>query len=160
MADGQLDVVKIALSQADAPGVGHFAIIMDTENSDAVTIITGDPIQSYVLGQGTLVELTGPILGADTDDWNPAGMVDSNLIRIAASAAYNLTGIVAAGVSVFAKRKTLVNVGSFNITLKDQFGSAAANRFLLNGGTGDIVLQPGDAQDVYYDDTNAKWRSV
>jgi hypothetical protein len=162
MADGQFDIVKIGLSEAEAPGADHWALIMDTENSDALTVIYGDPIQSYVLGAvgAALTELTPAQLSADTDDWNPTGMGTANMVLMSSDAARNLTGIVWAGTAPGAKRKTLINVGAFPITLKDQFGSAGANQFLLNGGTGDIVLQPGDAQDIYYDETDGKWRSV
>lgn len=159
MADGQFDVRKIGLSQAEAPGADHFAMIMDTENADALTIIKGDPITSFVLGNGSLLELTPAQLTANTDDWNPTGQSDANVLRIASDAAWNLSGIVAAGVSSFAKRKTLINVGNFAITLKHLVDSVAANQFKLSGA-GDIILQPGDVQDIYYDDTDAKWRSV
>jgi hypothetical protein len=160
MADGQLDVRKLALSQAEAPGADHFAIIMDTENGDALTLITGDPIVATVLFNAP-VEITAAQLTADTDDWNPADVAVATVIRMSADAPRNLTGIVSSAVVASGKAKKLINVGLFPITLQDQdAGSAAANQFLLLGGTGDITLQPGDALDIYYDDTDGKWRSA
>jgi len=160
MSNGQLDIVKLPLSQAEAPGPNHWAIIMDSENADALTLITGDPIQAFVLF-GAPMEITTPEITADQDNWDPDDILVATVVRMYSDAAWDITGINSTDLPASGKRKTLINVGSFNITLKDQdVGSLTANRFLLLGGAGDIVLQPGDAQDIYYDDTDAKWRSA
>jgi hypothetical protein len=161
MADGQFDVVKVARSAIEdsPPGPDHFCIFKDTENEGALTEATGDPAVFTVLFNAP-VERTMMQLTADEDDWNPTDMDIATVVRMSSDAPRNLTGIVFAGVPVHAKRKTLINVGSFAITLKNLVSSDPANQFLLLGGTGDIILSPGDAQDIYYDDTNGKWRSV
>jgi hypothetical protein len=160
MANGQVDIVKLPLSQAEAPGANHYALIMDSENGDALTLITGDPIQAYVLFNAP-VEITADQITADTDDWDPEDILVATVVRISADAAWSLTGINSLNLPATGKQKKLINWGSFPITLKDQdAGSNAANQFLLMGGAGDIVLGPGDVQDIYYDDTDGKWRSV
>ena len=160
MANGQVDIVKLPLSQAEAPGAGHFALIMDSENGDALTLITGSPLQAYVLFNAP-VEITADPLTADANNWNPDDILVATVVRMSSDAAWNLTGINATALPPTGKKKTLFNVGAFPITLKDQdAGSAAANQFFLQGGLGDITLQPGDALDIYYDDTDGKWRSA
>ena len=160
MSDGQLDIKKLALSQAEAPGPNHWAIISDTENGDALTWITGSPIVAIPLFYAPN-EITAAQITAHQNNWDPSGMNVATVVRMSSDAAWNVTGIESSLVPPNAKRKTLINVGSFPIILKNQdVASLTANRFLLLGGAGDITLQPGDAQDIYYDDTDGKWRSV
>jgi hypothetical protein len=66
-----------------------------------------------------------------------------------------LTGLVAAASGT---TRLLVNVGAFNLVLKHQVTSTAANRFLCQGAA-DIVLGPDDAADVWYDGTTQRWRA-
>jgi hypothetical protein len=95
-------------------------------------------------------------LAADTNDWAPTSFSTSETLRISASTpGYKLTG-VAGGSSGL--QKTLVNVGSFNITLTaNDAGSTAANRFLMPFP---IVLTPGTSQQFRYDGTSSGWRPV
>ena len=51
----------------------------------------------------------------------------------------------------------LHNVGSFNITLKHNQTSTAANQFLNENG-GDMVLGPGRILQCTYDSTSLRWR--
>lgn len=162
MADGQFDIRIAARSEIalTPPGADHFCIFKDSENGGALTEATGDPAVFSVLFNGE-VEITAPQLTADVDDWDPSGMADATVVRMSSDAARLITGIEAGSLPASGKKKKLFNVGSFPITLKDQdVGSSGVNRFLLHGGAGDITLQPGDAQDIYYDDTDAKWRSA
>lgn len=162
MADGQFDVRNVGRSEiaATPPGADHWCIFADSENGNALTKAEGDPAIFTVLYEAPL-EVTAPQLTADTDDWNFTDVEVANVMRIYSDAPRLLTGIDSSGLSPNAKRRLLINVGSYPITLKDQdAGSAAANQFLLMGGAGDIILGPGDAQEIYYDDTDGKWRSV
>jgi hypothetical protein len=161
MSDGQFDIPNVALSEVEAPGADHWCIIRDTENDYALTIVYGDPKQSYVIPGGEApIEITPLELSVDTDDWGPDDIESANVVRISSDAPIELTGIVSAGVAPHAKKKLLINVGDENITLKHEHaGSIPENRFLLVGG-GDILLQPNDTQDIYYDVTDGKWRSV
>ncbi len=161
MSDGQFDILNIGLSEVEAPGADHWCLIRDTENAYALTVVYGDPKVSYVIPAGAPVELTAPILNADTHNWSPTGLLAATVVLISASVPVNLTGIVAAGLDPHAKRKLLINVGAQPITLKNQdVNSSAANRFLLLGGSGDILLQSGDAQELYYVDSDQRWRSA
>ena len=160
MADGQFDIRKAARSDIEVspPGPDHFCIFMDTENGDALTMATGDPAVFAVLFNAP-EELTITLTG-NVDDLSETGLDTATHVLINSDGPYNITGI-AAPTSAGGKQKKLINVSSFAITLKDQdVGSSGVNRFLLYGGAGDVVLQPGDAQDIYYDDTDAKWRSA
>jgi hypothetical protein len=52
----------------------------------------------------------------------------------------------------------LTNIGSFNITLKDEDASGtAANRFALNG---DLTLSPDESVFLFYDGTSSRWRTL
>lgn len=79
--------------------------------------------------------------------------------RLSSSAAYNLTGIAppASGAHVDGRVIWLHNVGSFNITLKHNQTSTAANQFLNENG-GDMVLGPGRILQCTYDSTSSRWR--
>ena len=79
--------------------------------------------------------------------------------RLSASAAYNLTGIAppTGGAHVDGRVIWLHNVGSFNITLKHNQTSTAANQFLNENG-GDMVLGPGRILQCTYDSTSLRWR--
>jgi len=161
MSDGQFDIPNMALDDVEAPGADHWCLIRDSDNSYALTVVYGDPKQSYVIPTDTPIEITPPALSADTDDWGPTGIEGATFVMMEATVPIELTGIVSLGVAPNAKKKVLINIGTQPITLKNQHaGSAAANRFLLMGGSGDIVLQGGDTQDIYYDSTAAAWRSV
>lgn len=74
--------------------------------------------------------------------------------RWSSDAARDVTGIVA-GQS--GEEHVIINVGSFNIVLKHQVTSTAANQFLNSTGA-DITLAPNEAADIMYDATTARWR--
>lgn len=94
---------------------------------------------------------TPTTLNANTDNWAPGSYT---ILRTSTSAAYDITGLVAAGGGQIVY---LVNVGSFNITLKNDVTSTAANRFLCTSGA-DIVVTPGRVAFGFYDNTSARWR--
>lgn len=93
------------------------------------------------------------ILAANTNNWNPANIATTSNIRVSASAAINITGVVAQtpGRLVF-----LDNVGSFPITLTvNDVLSSAGNRFL---GLTDITINGNQSIIAKYDSTSAGWR--
>lgn len=54
--------------------------------------------------------------------------------------------------------KKLYNVGSFDITLMHQnAGTSPDGRIIIPGGT-NLVLEPDDVVDIYYDQTTQRWR--
>lgn len=104
-------------------------------------------------GQVTLTGVITPTtLAANTDNWAPTGLSTASVIRMAADAAWNLTGIVAQPTGTLL---TLTNIGSFPITLMSNVTSTAANRFQLPA---DTVVDPGNAITLRYDGTSSRWR--
>jgi hypothetical protein len=160
---GQFDNLKMARSEIEAPGANHFVFFLDTENSEAPTLATG-PEGSVVFTvlPYSQTTITAPVLAANADDWDFEGLADAQIVRIAASVpGVKITGLESSEVPSTAVRKLLVNVGDEIIELSDQDSdSAAANQFLLLGGTGSIYIQPGDSQEVWLDIADDKWRSV
>ena len=159
MSDGQFDIPNIDLDDVETPGANHWCLIRDSANGYALTVVYGDPKQSYVIPEGAPVEISPPALAVNTDDWSPDNIASATVILLEASVPVDLTGIDSDGLAPNAKRKTLINVGTQPITLKNEIGSALANQFKLVG-SGDILLQGRDTQDIYYDETASAWRSV
>jgi hypothetical protein len=159
MSDGQFDILIAARSEIEAspPGADHFCIFMDSENSNALTLATGDPAVFTVLFHAP-EELTISLTG-DTDNLDETGLDTATHVLLDSDGAYNLTGM-AAPTGAHGKQKKFINISSYVITLKNLFVSDPEKQFLLLGGAGDIPLQPGDSLDVYYDDTPEKWRSA
>lgn len=96
-------------------------------------------------------------LNADTNDWAPTGVATCSTIRMSASLAINLTGLLApAADGTFV---VLENVGtSFAITLlPSSASSAAANRFLIPKP---IVVAPNQSVVLTYDKDASvpRWR--
>jgi hypothetical protein len=90
-----------------------------------------------------------------TADQNNYALESGDILRVSASAARNITGLVA---TVNGDARLLVNIGTFDITLKHQSASStAANRFICAGAS-DYVLSPGASAPVVYDATSAGWR--
>lgn len=94
---------------------------------------------------------------ADQNDYNPSSVVcaSAETLLVNANAARNITG-VAGGVA--GCTLTIVNNGSFTITLKEQNASStAANRF--NTG-GDVAIASSAAVQLRYDGTASRWRLI
>jgi len=105
-------------------------------------------------GSTANVVTTPTTLSADTNNWS---IGTGDIFRISASAAVNVTGIVA-GTS--GQTALLVNVGSFSITLKHQStSSSSANRFTVSWA-GDCVIPAKGSVVIYYDGTLATWMIV
>lgn len=108
------------------------------------------------------IALTGVIepsaLAANTNDWAPTGVATASTIRMSASSAINLTGLLAPAVD--GTVVVLENVGSYNITLlPESASSAAANRFALPHA---VVVGPNEAAVLKYDldGTTPRWRPM
>lgn len=91
--------------------------------------------------------------------YSPTGMESADTVRLSASAAYSLNGILAAD-WLTVPRKRFYNVGSFNITLEHEetvSETTAVNRFLCSTGA-DIVIAPEEYVEVWYDATTGRAR--
>lgn len=93
-----------------------------------------------------------------TADQNDYAIGTADIFRVSASAARNITGVVA-GTS--GQAVLLVNVGTFAITLKHQSTSSAAANRLVVPWAGDYVMAAnGGAALLVYDATDSRWRVV
>lgn len=93
-----------------------------------------------------------------TADQNDYAIGTGDIFRVSASAARNITGVVA-GTS--GQAVLLVNVGTFAITLKHQSTSSAAANRLVVPWAGDYVMAAnGGAALLVYDATDSRWRVV
>jgi hypothetical protein len=96
-------------------------------------------------------------LAANTNNWAPTGFSTSEYIRASASTpGFNVTGLAGGSAGL---QKTVVNVGSFNITLtSNDANSSTGNLFLMPFP---IVLVPGASIQLRYDATGSGgWRPV
>lgn len=99
--------------------------------------------------------VTPSVLTASTNDWSliPSSG-DSTLFHVQASAAIDVTGIVAPAA---VKCILLYNKGAFTVTLKHQnAGSAAANR-IVGLGSADYALTAGGYAVLVYDVGASRW---
>ena len=99
-------------------------------------------------------DITPTALGANTNDWAPAGLATTSVIRMAASAAFDLTGLTG---GADGRIITLMNIGTFTITLKNSVTSAAANQFLL---TADVPVAANESVTLMYDTTASRWKQI
>lgn len=114
---------------------------------------------SAIDGTGTF-KLSGDIspsqITSNQNDYNPTGLSTASVLRLNTDASRNITSL-AGGAD--GRIIVIVNVGSFNIVLKDDDGATgtAGNRFALSG---DITLAPDDGVILQYDSTSSRWRCI
>lgn len=105
-------------------------------------------------GWGTA--LTPTALAADQNDYNPTGLSDAGVLRLAGTAARNITGLATGSDGGFL---VVENVGSFALTFVDSSSSSlAANRLSLGGQN--RVLLPGKCLWLIYDGATSAWRDI
>lgn len=89
------------------------------------------------------------------NDFNPTDLEFANTIYISSTSPVNWTGLNA---PVDGKRQLIfiVNVGNFNITIRNNNASSLeANRFAVNAN---VILSSDDCGFLLYDFTRARWR--
>lgn len=92
-------------------------------------------------------------LTTSTDNWNPTGLSTASVVRMSATSAIQLTGVLARPAGTVL---SLQNVGSFAIELvADSASSVAANQFDF---TRSELVQPGQSLLLQYDATSVGWR--
>jgi hypothetical protein len=106
-----------------------------------------------------LLRLTGTLtptaLGADQNNYNPTDLAPERSCGSRRPAARNITGMVPAGGG---QTILVVNVGSYDLTLKNANGSSSApNRFDFDA---DLVLAAGTGALLWYDITSTRWRKA
>jgi hypothetical protein len=113
--------------------------------------------------QGAIVadSVISPVaLAGTSDNYSPAGLAATLVLRQDCSAASILTGLLALqGGQVI----TIINLATnvlFTLTLNNEDGaSAAGNRFTLPSGAA-LVIPAGGAVQLWYDVTSARWRPI
>lgn len=130
-----------------------------TASSVLTTDPTGAPAFTKMLPTPlaftTATVLTPPALAVNTNNYTPTGLSTAAIVRLAASAPVDLSGLGAAATHTF---KLLANVGANTITLKHASGSsAAANRFRCPSAA-DVSLTTSATVWVWYDLASTVWQ--
>lgn len=99
-------------------------------------------------------DITPSQITANTDDYAPTGLSGASVLRLSTDASRNLTGLTGGSDG---RRIIIRNVGSFDLVLKDDTTSTAANRFQLPS---DVTLTPGSQALLQYDATAQRWFAV
>lgn len=100
----------------------------------------------------TSFPVSPPQITADQNNYNPTDLAVAETLLLTADASRSITGITAA---VAGARMSIVNRGSFDITLKDASASStAANRFQFGA---DVVLKANGAIELQYSGTDSRW---
>lgn len=93
---------------------------------------------------------------ANQNDYSPTGLSGAAVLRLSTDASRDITSI-AGGVS--GRLLVILNVGSFDLVLKNASGSGtAANRLLLGGS--DVTLAADQSATLIYDSTSSRWRKA
>lgn len=132
---------------------GSFAVFLATGTAPSA-LLFGIPDSAGALT--SLIVISPAQITANTDNWNPTDLATADVIRASTDASRNLTGIVAP-----ASTRTVIleNVGAFDLVLKHDVTSTAANRFYCPNDT-DLTLQKDSAVVLVYDLTSTRWRVV
>jgi hypothetical protein len=93
---------------------------------------------------------------ANTDNYNPTGLSTAGVLRVSTDASRNLTGIVA---QADGPELLICNIGAFDLVLKHDTTSTAANRFYTPNNADFTIRQNGCAR-LFYDLTSTRWRVV
>lgn len=114
-----------------------------------LTVSAGFSVAQDVIFSG---DITPAQISANTDDYAPTGHATAYVFRLSTDASRNLTGIQG---GVDGRKILILNVGSFDLVLKDDVTSTEANRFQLSG---DLTLAANTGVELQYDDTSDRWR--
>lgn len=125
--------------------------------TDAASTPSFSPSLPGPLSFATSATLTPAALTGNTNNYTPTGIATAAAMRIAATGAVNLTGLIASSRS---RTLLLVNIGAFTITLTHADGaSSIANQFRCPGAA-NFSLTTAKACWLWYDLTSAIWQVV
>lgn len=97
--------------------------------------------------------VTPPLITADQNDYDPAGLATASVLRLGTDAPRTITGL-AQGTA--GRVLLLINVGPNAITLSNaNASSAASNRFSLGS---DVGIAANRTAVLWYDATDNRWR--
>lgn len=108
-------------------------------------------------GGGTGLVISDSLSAGENNDVSPTNWNIASVLRFDSPAAAGITGFSAA-IAGDVLTKKIYNIGSFNVTVRNQnVGSVAANRIIIPGSS-DLVMEPNDVVDIFYDITSQRWR--
>lgn len=124
--------------------------------------LTGSCVDSWeTFATGTISDtLVAALIGDqnDFDNGDPINWARAEEVLLSADSPLNVTGFAALTSDV--SRKTIINNGPSNITLKNQnAGSASSNRIINSSGS-DLILAPNGTTDIIYDMIAHRWRTL
>ena len=113
---------------------------------NAGLVVAGNHIATGILSPAQIT--------ANQNDYNPAGLSTSRILRLATDASRNITGLTALNNGQW---MMIRNGGAFNIVLvHESASSSAANRFSCPGA-GDFTLNTCDCVELFYDGAISRW---
>jgi len=109
------------------------------------------------VSQNAVLVISPAQITSNQNDYSPTDWSTATHVRLNTDASRDVTGFSATAAM---KIKTIINVGSTDLVLKNEdSNSSAANRITVPGGS-DLTLEAGDAVNLYYDATSTRWRCV
>jgi len=106
----------------------------------------------------SLIGIISPAsIGANQNDYNPAGLSTATIVRLTSSNSFSITGLQG---GTAGRVILLVNIGSFNLSLANESASStAANRFTFSVSSA-TDIQPNESIALIYDGTTSRWRMM
>ena len=151
------DMVNTTVSNSDItiPSLGTNLTNVTFANVDATCstgYLTNTIADVYFENcSGGLAEVQTPAQWVATT--NNFALTDAtNILRPSTDSSHNLTGLAGGRAG---RRLQLFNVGSFDLVLKNDTTSTAANRFLLGA---DLTIGTNEGVVLWYDSTSSRWR--
>lgn len=94
---------------------------------------------------------------SNQNDYNPTGFSTAAIVRVNSDAVNRqITGFATGAAN---REFTVVNVGTFDITLRSEgSGSSAANRITFDSNGTSFILAPTESVTLFYDTTSSRWR--
>lgn len=147
----------LVCTAASAQNCGNYPnTLTNGTNADATQVMANFNTVLNCVNRTTTANSPAQIT-ADQNDYNPSSVVCSaaGILLINSDAARNITGLAGPTLGC---QMTLINTGSFAITLKNQSTlSAAGNRFAFSG---DFTVNPNQSASLIYDPMISRWRPV
>ncbi|MBA4173806.1 MAG: hypothetical protein C0511_14430 [Hyphomicrobium sp.] len=152
--------LAISMFNTGSTITNRFGVYLETPSGAATNDwgIYQNGTQNNRLGGGLLLagDISPASIGANQNDYAPTGHATASVLRLAASAAYDITGL-AGGAD--GRIVTLINIGANTITLRNESASSVAGNRYAGGGT-DAALAASDTITLIYDSTSSRWRPI